>query len=129
MSITREYFAKQLAIPLKAAGFKKAGSTWRRDSRDGVHVVNAQASQWGPDFFINLGFYIRTLGNEQAPLENHCQVRARLEHIGKPVEQVAAEANRWFQSFGSLELLAQHARAGTLPLIISAKALELARAA
>ena len=129
MSITREYFAKQLAVPLKAAGFKKVGSTWRRDSRDGVHVVNAQASQWGPDFFINIGFYIRTLGNEQAPLENHCHVRERLEHIGKSAEQVAATANQWFQSFGSMEQLAQHARADTLPLIISARALELARAA
>jgi hypothetical protein len=64
---------------LKLAGFKKSGATWHRAGVSEIAVVNLQGSQWGPQFYVNLGVYFRELGTKAKPCEAECHIRSRLD--------------------------------------------------
>ena len=115
-------FAQIIKPRLKELGFKKSGLNWRRSLPDLVHVVNIQRSQWGPEFYINLGVYITALGSDDQPRHNRCHIRARLPHDGKPSEQVLSEAEAWFAALDSMAALSELARQDDLPIITSAEA-------
>ncbi|WP_161966132.1 DUF4304 domain-containing protein [Steroidobacter cummioxidans] len=90
-----EYFKKSIAPLLKSGGFKRYGTTWRRDQVESIAVFNVQKSQWGGGiFYVNLGTYFRSLGDDALPTENKCHVRVRLD-IEDP-GKVAANALSWF---------------------------------
>jgi hypothetical protein len=67
-----------LAPALKQHGFQKSGATWRKVNDEVVTVLDIQGSQWGPSFYINLGAYLRELGDRARPAERHCHLRTRL---------------------------------------------------
>ena len=79
-AITTE-FASRLAPMFKAKGFRKTSATWRRDCDRLTQVFNIQKSQWGDQFYLNLGIYLRGLGNESRPTEYRCHVRCRAERL------------------------------------------------
>ena len=77
-----------LAASLAAAGFKRAGRTWRRRVENAVQVVHVQASRHnaGADgqFVLTAGVYFRALAARlglfpptDSPGEPDCQVRTR----------------------------------------------------
>jgi uncharacterized protein DUF4304 len=66
---------------LSPAGFRRRKDSWYRLNEDVITVVNLQKSQWGGQFYINLGIYLRVLGNSISPPEYQCHVRARLTAI------------------------------------------------
>lgn len=81
-------FASWLAPTFKRHGFKKSAATWRRTSEDTIQVFNIQKSQWGDQFYLNLGIYLRASGTTESPLEFHCQVRTRIESLVEPSERI-----------------------------------------
>jgi hypothetical protein len=92
-----EAFKKAVNPLLKLHGFKRSGTTWRRDQLESIAVFNVQKSQWGDGvYYINLGTYFRSLGKETAPTENKCQVRVRLQ-VNDPAK-VVEEAVAWFDA-------------------------------
>jgi hypothetical protein len=95
-----EDFKKAIAPTLKSAGFKRAGTTWRRNQQESIAVFNVQKSQWGGDVYVNLGTYFRALGSNALPMEYNCQVRVRLE-IEEP-GKVAERALAWFKARAAL---------------------------
>lgn len=70
-----------LAPLLKAAGYRKRRLTWHPDWPDAITVFNVQKSQWGDQFYLNFGIYLKALGNEKTPPEYACHVRARMEEL------------------------------------------------
>ncbi|MDP1734048.1 MAG: DUF4304 domain-containing protein [Sulfuritalea sp.] len=66
---------------MKAHGFRKSGPTWHRDCDRMIQVLNIQKSQWGDQFYINLGIYLKDLGSEVRPTEYRCHVRCRVEQL------------------------------------------------
>jgi hypothetical protein len=66
---------------LKASGFTKKARTWWRHSPDVIQVLNLQKSPYGDNLYVNLGIYVKSLGEEQNPPENRCHVQARLERV------------------------------------------------
>jgi hypothetical protein len=77
-----------LAAPLKAAGYRRTGRTWRRRLEDAVQVVHVQASRSnvGADgrFTLTAGVYFPALAARLAlfpplddPAEHDCHVRTR----------------------------------------------------
>lgn len=66
---------------LKAYGFRKKAGTWWRHQDDFIQVVNIQGSQWSKRFYLNLGVYIKALGDKEWPAEYDCHVRVRLSSI------------------------------------------------
>ena len=70
-----------IAPKLRALGFSKKARTWRRAAGDSIQVVNVQKSPYGEQIYVNLGLYIRALGDEPSPPENRCHIQARLERV------------------------------------------------
>lgn len=92
-----EALKKAMSPLLLAHGFKRSGNTWRRDHVDSIAVFNVQRSQWGGGiYYINLGTYFRSLGNEVSPTENKCHVRVRLDPDAPGTVVNAAVA--WFDA-------------------------------
>ncbi|MCA9096658.1 MAG: DUF4304 domain-containing protein, partial [Planctomycetaceae bacterium] len=69
---------KAIAPTLKLHGFKKKGSTWHRAAGGFIQVFNVQGSQWGKSFYLNLGIYIKALGDKTTPTEYECHIQSRV---------------------------------------------------
>jgi hypothetical protein len=96
----------EMAWRLKAVGFSRKSRTWRRASVFAIQIVNLQRG-FGEQLHLNLGLYLRLLGDERAPLEHHCHVRARLERICppdyfEPVRSLDASSHRFTQALEAL---------------------------
>jgi hypothetical protein len=63
------------------AGFRKKGSSWYREEADAILVISPQKSQYGSQYFLNLGVYWRELGEKTAPREEECHVRGRISSV------------------------------------------------
>jgi hypothetical protein len=72
---------KLLAPVMKVAGFRKKQRTWWRETAETVEVVNLQKSPYSEQMYVNLGVYIRSLGQETSPPEHRCHIRARMERV------------------------------------------------
>jgi hypothetical protein len=80
---------------LKASGFIKKARTWWRYGPDVIQVLNLQKSPYGDNLYVNLGIYVKSLGEEQKPPENRCHVQVRLDRVAHSEHQqcvVAATA-------------------------------------
>jgi Domain of unknown function (DUF4304) len=77
-----------IAPSLKQLGFKKKARTWWRTSGDAVQVINLQKSPYGPGVYVNIGVYVRSLGDEEFPPESRCHISARLERVVPAALQV-----------------------------------------
>lgn len=67
---------------MAASGYTRHRKTWYRVGEEVIVVLNLQKSQWGDGLvFINLGFWLRALGEPVAlpPKENQCHVRTRAD--------------------------------------------------
>ena len=71
---------RAIARELKHRSFVKKSRTWRRDADEVIQVIHLQRG-FGDQLFINLGVYVRSLGDEKLPLEHKCHVRSRLERV------------------------------------------------
>jgi hypothetical protein len=99
-----ETFTEQLGAELKVLGFKKQRFNWRMDLASSIAVLNVQISPWGDrSYYINVGIYLKAIGEESNPTHNRCHVQQRLAH-GAPAE-VAKEASTWFNERASIERL------------------------
>jgi hypothetical protein len=68
---------------LAPAGFRRRQSTWYKGNEDTITLVNLQKSQWGGQYYVNLGVYLRALGNATSPPEHQAHIRTRLTSIGE----------------------------------------------
>jgi hypothetical protein len=123
-AIGKDEQTKALAQLLKPIGFKKRRATWHRATADTIQVVNVQGSQWGPEYYVNVGTYLRALGEEVAPPEFRCHIRSRIHPPARSAETLVKECQEWFEQFGTVASLIAHSRAGSLPLTTSGAARE-----
>lgn len=63
---------------LKKEMFRKKGGTWWRKREGFIQVINIQGSRFSKRFYLNLGVYIRALGDKEFPAEYDCHLRVRL---------------------------------------------------
>jgi hypothetical protein len=64
---------------LKPLGFVRSASTWHLDTPDAVGVINLQRSMWSASYYINVGIYVKALGNLTQPKEYDCHYTGRIE--------------------------------------------------
>jgi hypothetical protein len=77
---------------LRSEGFQHKPGTWYREQEESILVVNLQKSNFGEQYYINLGVMLK--GNSSVrlpPKEHECQVRLRIE-AATPVEEQALTA-------------------------------------
>jgi hypothetical protein len=77
---------------LGPAGFQRRKETWYRMNEDTITLVNLQKSQWGGQYYVNLGVYLRDLGQSKSPPEYQCHIRARLTAIAGDERAAIEEA-------------------------------------
>lgn len=70
-----------LGSALIGAGFKKKSDTWYCDEEDAIAVVNVQKSQYGQQYYVNLGVWFKSFGINLMPKENQCHIRFRLSSV------------------------------------------------
>jgi Domain of unknown function (DUF4304) len=114
-TIGKDEQIEALAQLLKPLGFKKLRGTWHRATADTIQVINVQGSQWGPEYYLNVGTYLRALGAEVAPPEFRCHVRSRIHPSERPAAILVKECQEWFEQFGTVASLLTHSKSGSLP--------------
>ncbi|MBI1924296.1 DUF4304 domain-containing protein [Candidatus Poribacteria bacterium] len=66
---------------LKGDGFKKKGTSWYLENLECISVLDLQKSQWGGQYYINLGAFVKQLDAVPFPKEHQCHLRGRLSEI------------------------------------------------
>lgn len=87
--VDKSELAATLDKELRAAGFKKTGSTWYSSNILGVLLFNLQRSQWGNQYYINLASAPVEIPIEGLPKPKHykCPVNTRLSALYSHLEQ------------------------------------------
>jgi hypothetical protein len=75
MSDRKKAFGRELeeiiSAILRPRGFRKQGRYWHRLEPEFIDAFHLSASQWGPQFYLYAGVYIRALGAQERPRYNH----------------------------------------------------------
>ena len=76
---------------LKGVQFRRKSSTWYCDLDETVLVVDLQKSNFGEQYYVNLGVLVKGLPASQAgklpPKENECHIRLRIEALKHDEEE------------------------------------------
>jgi len=62
---------------IKSASFQKTGDGWYRETEDSILVANLQRSSFGPQDYVNLGVWLKRLGEASFPREHQGHLRTR----------------------------------------------------
>jgi hypothetical protein len=77
---------------LRSEGFQHKPGTWYLEQEESILVVNLQKSNFGEQYYINLGVMLKGNASVRLPPKEHeCQVRLRIE-AATPVEEQALTA-------------------------------------
>ena len=63
----------------KASGMLKQSGTWYRTTDDLTEAVNLQKSQYGPSYYVNVGWCLRALGDVKFPKDYQWHIGMRLD--------------------------------------------------
>lgn len=66
--IDKKAFKKTFGAPLEDAGYFKRGQSWYLNGEDTIIVVNLQKSDWGERYYINIGLWLKKLGEPIYPI-------------------------------------------------------------
>ena len=84
----------------------KHSGSWYRESEDVISVLNLQKSQYSLSYYVNVGFWIKALGEERFPKEHKCHVRVRLgDLVPDRTEEVTALLDLVHEFPGRIERL------------------------
>jgi hypothetical protein len=93
----------------KVAGFVKKGSAWYADRAESILVVSPQKSQYGEQYYLNVGIFFRVFGSNEKPKEHECHLRTRLTEIVGVVDQERARSLLDFKGMSVAESERQQA--------------------
>jgi hypothetical protein len=75
----------------KSAEMLKQSGTWYRNTDDVIQAMNLQKSQYGPSYYVNLGWWLRSLGDAKFPKDHQWHIGIRLESLaGTRADEVKA---------------------------------------
>jgi hypothetical protein len=86
-----EFIHSAIADACSPSGFRKEGSTWYCRERDAILVISPQKSQYGAQFFVNVGVYFTVFGTKPKPREEECHLRGRLTSLIDKEDKRAVE--------------------------------------
>jgi meiotically up-regulated gene 157 (Mug157) protein len=65
----------------KSAAMVKQSGTWYRNTNDVIQAMNLQKSQYGPSYYVNVGWWLRSLGDVKFPKDHQWHIGIRLESL------------------------------------------------
>ncbi|MGK3960550.1 DUF4304 domain-containing protein [Sorangium sp. So ce118] len=75
---------------LRDVHFLRKSGIWYRETEETVLVVDVQHSNFGQQYYINLGIFVKGLSQKPTrlpPKENECHIRLRLESLMPEAEE------------------------------------------
>lgn len=121
--LTQKQLTDCLKSELKKQGFNNSKTTWRKTTDDLIYVLNIQGSQWSErDYYINVGVYIKDLGEEVNPPEFRCHIRSRIEKEINVCSSICEEVWDWFAKYGDIERLRILWKRSELPIMVTVEA-------
>jgi hypothetical protein len=63
---------------LRSSGFRKKGNSWYKASDATILVANLQRSSFSDAYYVNLGVWVKSMGDTDFPKEHQCHIRQRL---------------------------------------------------
>lgn len=67
---------------MKTNGYRKRKLTWHKQTTDTILVFHVEKNRWGANRYdIELGIYLRSLGEELTPPINRCQIQPIFEKL------------------------------------------------
>jgi hypothetical protein len=84
---------------LKDENFQKKGNSWYMDGADSICVINLQKSDWGGQYYVNLGVSLKCLESSPFPKEHKCHIRSRLCELVEDQELLSQSLNLEDHSF------------------------------
>lgn len=116
-NISKEQLIECFKSFFKQYKFKKTGTNWRKSTGELIFVLNIQGSQWSKeDYYINVGIYIKALGEDQNPAEYKCHIRSRIDESNKSCNLLCNEILEWFETYGTTQKLKSHKNQNSMPL-------------
>jgi hypothetical protein len=104
----------------RSHGFNKTGSTWYKDCPESTLVANLQKSQYGDSYYLNLGVWLKALGESLAPKEHQCHIRLRLNNmVGKSLDQALNMENAELGENDRRQIIAAAVENEAIPWLIS----------
>jgi hypothetical protein len=96
-----------LSTLMKTSGYRKrSGLTWHKQTPDTILVVHVEKNRWGANRYdIDLGIYVRVLGEALTPPINHCQILASLETLVPDIYEFRQVCDFDYLSFTTEERL------------------------
>ncbi len=76
-----------IAAVMKKNGFRRKSNSWYLRTDDTILVVNLQKSIYGDSYFVNLAVWMKALGENTFPRQNHCHIRLRAETLEEPIRR------------------------------------------
>ena len=62
---------------LKPAGFKRKSDTWFLSTDETISILNLQKSDFGRRYYVNIGVWLKCIGEVDVPKEYKCHIRFR----------------------------------------------------
>jgi hypothetical protein len=63
------------------AGMTKRSQSWYRATDEVISVLNLQKSRWSLKYYVNIGWWLRVLGDAAFPKEYETHVKIRLDDL------------------------------------------------
>lgn len=79
--MTKVEFKKIINTAFVSGGFRVVEKRLRLDGTDAVILADLQKSQYGEDYFINIGFWLRALAGQVPSKVERCHMYYRLESL------------------------------------------------
>lgn len=77
-SMKHKELERWLASLMTSLGFREKAGSWFREHEETVLVVSLQKSDYGWQYYLNFGIWLKRLGEQRFPKEHLCHVRVRL---------------------------------------------------
>lgn len=106
-------------------GFNKKADTWYYDCLETTLVASLQKSQYANCFYINLGVWLKSLGESAAPKEHQCHIRIRLNAmIGKPAEDALNLDNTELDEVERQRIIATAIESAAIPFLMACRSID-----
>jgi hypothetical protein len=86
MSNAKRLVQDALDNVLVTRGFRRRGSLWTRATNDVTQSVELQKSQYGEQFYLNVGLWLNALGTLERVRDTDMHIRLRPDTLFNPIE-------------------------------------------
>ena len=86
MSESKSVLQDAIDEALSSVGFNRRGAQWLRESPDVVQSVELQKSQFGAQYYVNLGVWLKALGRIGRIRDKDMHIRLRADALLNPLE-------------------------------------------